>query len=215
MVLTTIIVGALAGTGLTQEKPLDIPKTELPAKAECLLCDGHGLEKPVGGVRYKGKTYFFCNSKEIAEFKKDPEAHVPPVLPRPMPPFDLADELGGNWNAGAMTGKLVLIDFWATWCGPCKEMFPTLEKLHAAYAPRGFEILSVSIDEKRPDLDKFLKSKKFPNPVLHDTKQTWAAWGVRSIPAVFLVKDGQVIAQWKGKAKRESLEAAIKGNLPK
>lgn len=212
MIVTSLIL-TLAATGY-QDKPVDVPKAEWPAKADCLLCAGeHGLEKPAGAVRYKGATYFFCNTKEVAEFKKDPEAYIPPVLPRPMAAFGLTDEAGKMWNLESMKGKLVLIDFWATWCGPCKEMFPILDKLHAAYSPKNFEILSVSIDEKRADLDKYLKSKKFPNPVLHDTKQTWAAWGVRSIPAMFLVKDGQVVAQWKGKAKKEALEAEIKEHL--
>lgn len=213
MIVSNLIFG-LAVLGF-QDKPVDVPKSEWPARAECLICAGeHGLEKPAGAVRYKGSTYYFCNTKEVADFKKDPEGFVPPVLPRAVAPFELKDETGKTWNAESMRGKLILVDFWATWCGPCKEMFPILDKLHAAYASKGFEILSVSIDEKRLDLEKYLKSKKFPNPVLHDTSQTWAAWGVRTIPAVFLVTDGQIVAQWKGKAKREVLEAEIKKNLP-
>jgi len=213
MIVSHLLLGLAAMA--RQDVPADVPKSDWPAKADCLICAGaHGLEKPAGALRYKGKTYYFCNTKEVAAFKRDPEAYIPPVLPRAMPAFSLADESGKRWNGESMKGKVVLVDFWATWCGPCKEMFPILDKLHAAYSTKGFELLSVSIDEKRPDLDKFLKSHKFPNPVLHDTAQTWAKWGVRSIPAVFLVKDGQIVAQWSGKAKKEALEEAIKKNLP-
>lgn len=213
--MTSIFFALTLVVNSAQDKPVDVPKSDWPAKADCLICAGsHGAEKPAGAIRYKGKTYYFCNTKEVAEFKKDPEAHIPPVLPRAMPALSLSDESGKKWNADAMKGKLLLVDFWATWCGPCKEMFPVLDKLHGAYASKGFDILSVSIDEKRPDLDKFLKSHKFPNPVLHDTTQTWAKWGVRTIPAAFLVKDGQIVAQWTGKAKKESLETAIKKHLP-
>src|SRR5687768_9894402 len=160
--IASIGVAVASMSAIAQDKPQDIPKKDLPKTAVCLMCSGHGEEKPAGGVAYKGKSYFFCNTKEIAAFKKDPEAHVPPVLPRDMRAFEIKDMAGKTWDAEAMKGKLVLIDFWATWCGPCKEMFPALDKLHAKYKDRGFELLSVSVDQKKADLDKFLKSHKFP-----------------------------------------------------
>lgn len=202
-----------------QDKPQDIPKKELPKEAECVICTmggaGHGKEKPAGGVMYKGAAYYFCNTKEIATFKKDPDAYVPPVLPRPMGEFNMVDAAGKTWNAEAMKGKLVLIDFWATWCGPCKDMFPILDKLHAKYNDKGYEMLSVSVDQKKADFDRFLKGHKFPNPVLHDATGTFSKWGVRSIPATFLIKDGQIVAQWTGKQSAKTLEQAITANLPK
>lgn len=215
---TLLTLIAILSIGL-QDKPQDIAKTDLPKEAECLVCsaggEGHGKEKPAGGLMYKGKAYYFCNTKEIADFKKDPDAFVPPALPRPMPEFSIADTTGKTWDAEAMKGKLVLIDYWATWCGPCKAMFPIFDKLHAKYKGKDFELLSVSVDEKKPDLDKFLKGHKFPNPVLHDTTGTYGKWGVKAIPATFLVKDGQVVAQWTGKVKESDLSAAIEANLPK
>lgn len=212
-----MILGAAALIAVAQDKPTDIAKKDLPKEAECIVCTshgaGHGKEKPAAGVMYKGNAYYFCNAKEVPEFKKDPEAFMPPVLPREMPAFSIADTTGKVWNAEAMKGKLVLIDYWATWCGPCKEMFPILDRLHAKYKKRGFEMLSVSVDQEKSDLDKFLKTKKFPNPVLHDTTQTYGKWGVRSIPATFLIKDGKIVAQWVGKVSEKELASAIEANL--
>ncbi|MGI8923335.1 MAG: redoxin domain-containing protein [Fimbriimonadales bacterium] len=210
IIALAIAVFAIAAA---QDTPTDIAKKDLPAMAKCLMCTDEGEEKPAGGLMYKGKAYYFCNANEIKAFKKDPEAYVPPVLPRPMPAFELKDTSGKTWDADAMTGKLVLIDYWATWCGPCKAMMPMLDKFHAKYKAQGFEILSVSIDEKRPALVKFLKGHKFPNPVLHDDDKTWQKWGVKNIPATFLVKDGKIVAQWVGKPTEKDLASAIDGNL--
>lgn len=203
--------------GLPQDQPQDIAKKELPKEAECAVCvatgESHGKEKPAAGVMYKGKSYYFCSGKEVATFKKDPEAFLPPVLPRPMPALELTDLSGKVWNADVMKGKVVFIDYWATWCVPCKAMFPILDKLYARYKDRGFELLSVSVDQKKPDLDKYLKGHSFPNPVLHDTSGVFAKWGVRTIPAAFLVKDGQIVAQWSGKQSEKTLDEAILGCL--
>lgn len=203
----------------SQDVPTDIPKSELPKSAECIICSangaGHGEEKPAAGVKYKGKAYFFCNVKEVESFKKDPELYMPPILPRPMPEFGLTDFSGKLWNAESLNQKLVLIDYWATWCEPCKKLMPVLEKLHKKYQPKGFELLSVSIDEKKEDLDKFLAKKKFANPVIHDQSQTYNKWGVRVIPTTFLIKEGQIIGQWTGITKESELDKAISQNLPK
>ncbi len=200
-----------------QSTPVDIPKADLPKSAHCVVCESdgqnHGMEKPAAGVLYQGKTYYFCNVKEVASFRKDPEAYMPPVLPRAMPAFDLNDLSGKRWNSAEFKGKTVLVDFWATWCVPCREVKPIVEKVRAKYAAKGFNVLSVSIDEKRTALDQFLVKNKFAGPVLHDTSQTWATWGVKSIPALFLVRDGQIVAQWRGKQTEKTLSAAVEKAL--
>lgn len=202
-----------------QDTPVDIPKGELIKSAPCVICsangEGHGEEKPAAGVKYKGKAYYFCNAKEVATFKADPESFMPPVLPRAMPKFDLTDTTGKAWNAASMKDKVVLVDYWATWCGPCKEMKPIIEKTHADFAPRNYEVLSVSIDEKKDTLTGFLKKNPFKNPVLFDTNQTWAEWKVRVIPAFFVVKNGQIVDQWVGKKSEKEVREIIEPHLPK
>lgn len=206
------MISALISLALAQG-PVAIPKSELPRKAKCVVCvangNDHGEEAVAGGARYKEVAYYFCNSREIAEFMKDPDSYVPPVLPRPMPPLNLADTAGVTWDAGSLEDRVVLVDFWATWCGPCKEMKPVLDRVRRDFVSKRFEVLSISIDEKRSDLDKYLTKVKFENPVLHDTGPTWQGWKVRVLPTFFLVKKGQIINQWSGKVKESVIRTAL------
>lgn len=212
-------MNALVGLALLfiQDPPVDIPKRELPKKAPCVVCNSmgeqHGDEKPVAGVKYKGTSYFFCNSGEIKTFKSDPEGYMPPVLPRAMPALELKDRAGTIWNKESFKGKVILVDFMASWCKPCHEIKPWLDKLRTELNPKGLEVLSVSIDDRKADFDKYVAKTKFDNPVMLDDKQTWAAWKVKAIPAMFLVKDGQIVRQWTGKPKKDELESAVRAAL--
>jgi thiol-disulfide isomerase/thioredoxin len=162
---------------------------------------------------YKGKPYYFCNPKEAPEFMKNPELYVPLSLPMALPELNLTDTMGKMWDAEAFKGKLILLDYWATWCKPCLALKPKLDKIRDAYKEKGFEILSVSTDDKQPTFTKFLTKAKWDNPVARDVNKTWANLKVISIPALFLVKDGQVIAQFRGNIDLKAVETAVKANL--
>lgn len=208
--MLTLIVSA-------QDKPQDIPKKELPKEAECSVCIAKGnpmeLEKPAAGVLYNGKSYYFCNAAELVEFKKNPELYVPLVLPMALPELNLKDESGKTWDTEAFKGKLVLLDYWATWCKPCLALKPKVDKIWDAYKSKGFDVLSINIDEKRDTLNKFLKKKPFDNPIAFDDKQTWSKLKVITIPALFLVKNGNVVAVFRGNADAKAIEAAVKANF--
>src|ERR1044072_509033 len=196
-----------------QDVPQDILKRDLPKSAHCAVCTangaGHEAEKAAAGVLYKGKSYFFCSAGEVATFKKNPETYVPFVLPMALPPFDLKDQSGKRWNSEAFKGRVVLIDFWATWCKPCLALKPGLDKVRAKYMKQGFEMLSVSVDEKKENLDKFLSKNKWDNTVLHDQGNTWLGFRLASIPYLALVKDGQLIREFRGSTKIADVEKAI------
>ncbi len=116
-------------------------------------------------------------------------------------------------------GKVLLIDFWATWCGPCVAEVPNVVKAYNKYHAKGFDVLGVSLD-RAPDkakLQKFLKDQKMPWRQIFDGKFWEAAnakaWGVQSIPFMVLIgKDGKIAAiNMRG----EALDPAIKAALAK
>src|SRR5947209_10385019 len=115
-ILTSLLLVTSIGAYAEQDSPVEIPKQELPKSAHCVVCESsgsaHGEEKPAAGGRYKGKEYYFCNTGEVATFKKDPEAFMPPVLPRSAPALDVKNLDGSAASLADFKGKVLLADFW-------------------------------------------------------------------------------------------------------
>ena len=94
----------------------------------------------------------------------------------------------------AVNGKVVLVDFWASWCAPCKASFPVMARLHREFAPRGLVIVAVGIDEKPAAATAFWKKLAPPFLTLHDRQQTLVKQaGVPTMPTSYLLgRDGRV-----------------------
>jgi peroxiredoxin len=131
------------------------------------------------------------------------------------PDFTLQDLSGKSVKLSDQKGKVVLVEFWATWCPPCRESIPTLEKLHRQYAAKGLVILAVSVDEGGLDaVKKFVADHKMTYPVLQGTDDVTGKYMVRLIPAMFLVdKQGNIKKQFMGGGNDDELDKEIKALL--
>jgi thiol-disulfide isomerase/thioredoxin len=88
----------------------------------------------------------------------------------------------------AFRGKVVLIDFWASWCAPCQTSFPALDALFREYESRGVQVLAVNLDERRRDADAFLRERPHTMPVLFDPRgEAPKAFGVKGMPSSFVI----------------------------
>lgn len=99
-----------------------------------------------------------------------------------------------------LRNRVVLVDFWASWCGPCKKSFPVMAELHRKYQPRGLEIIAISVDEKKAAMDAFLKKSQPPFTVVRDAQGHLAEIaGLETMPTSYLVgPDGRILAVHSG-----------------
>ena len=139
-------------------------------------------------------------------------------------PGDTFPDLGGFELAGTipsdLKGKVVLVDFWASWCVPCKASFPALDRLEKKHGAEGFAIIGVSVDESAKEMERFKSKNPVSFVLVHDVKQKLvAAVDAPTMPTSFLIgKDGKVIqkhAGFKGKETEDSLEKEISEALAK
>ena len=102
----------------------------------------------------------------------------------------------GTLRLADFRGKVVYLDFWASWCGPCRISLPMLEELRREYQAKGFEVIAVNVDENPQDALDFLKKYPVTYPVVRDPQQAIARlYNVPAMPSSFLIgRDGVVRA---------------------
>lgn len=123
-----------------------------------------------------------------------------PNITDPRIPIKLPTVQGDSLTLASLKGKVVLLDFWASWCIPCRAANKQLVKLYDKYKPQGFEIFSVSLDENKKAWEKAIKQDKITWLQVNDPRGSWGAqtavdWNISAIPATFLInKKGDVVA---------------------
>jgi peroxiredoxin len=125
------------------------------------------------------------------------------------PGFRLESLAGGEVDLASQRGKVVVLNFWATWCPPCVAEMPSLERLHRALSPEGLAVVTVSTDEDEAELRSFVSQRGLTLPVLLDPggRVAGGAYRTTGYPETFLLdRDGRVLRHVVGPAEWDSPE---------
>ncbi|MEN1681361.1 MAG: thioredoxin-like domain-containing protein [Planctomycetota bacterium] len=169
-----------------------------------------GISAVIGGAE---NTINFESAAADAAQRENP---LLALVGKPLPLTGLMQN-GQPFDIEQMKGKLVLVDFWATWCAPCRKELVNVAENYQKYNDKGFEVVAVSIDREMNDLQQFLTEKPMPWVVLADkhpqNRESMAAkYGISSVPTLLLV-DGQgkvVSANCRGARLGKEIEKALK-----
>jgi thiol-disulfide isomerase/thioredoxin len=125
----------------------------------------------------------------------------------PAPQFSLASRAGGQVSLADLKGQVVMINFWASWCGPCRQEFPALDQIYAKYKPMGFTLVAINVESEKADAEKFLGAMPVNFPILFDPDNTVSGkYGVSAMPTTVLV-DRQGRVRWQHRAYKPGDEA--------
>jgi thiol-disulfide isomerase/thioredoxin len=139
---------------------------------------------------------------------------APPKIPDRLPQFSLADLDGNATSIQSFDGKSLIINFWATWCAPCRSEIPLLERLHAEWLGRNVSVVGIAVDHRDQVLD-FAKRFKIGYPLLigeQDALDAAAAFGVETpvLPfTVFTDRRGEVVALFIGELHQRQAELIL------
>jgi len=147
-------------------------------------------------------------SGSLAKFKLAKE-------PKPLPDLAFTDADDKPVKLADYKGKVVLVNFWATWCPPCLEEMPAMERLWRKHKDAGFVLVAVSVDTDPQKVTPFVNEHKLTFPIAFDAKMAIAErYGVRALPSSFIVgRDGTLAGlalgprHWDGKASHRLIEA--------
>jgi thiol-disulfide isomerase/thioredoxin len=125
-----------------------------------------------------------------------------PLLRRPVPPADFSASLpdGKTVTLAGLKGKVVFLNFWATWCGPCRAEMPSMENLYRRFRSRGLEILAVDCGETQKEISAFMDQLRLTFPAAPDgSGRISGQYGITAIPTTFIInREGFIIAKVVG-----------------
>lgn len=186
-------------------------------QAVCAVCgprEGAGFEPVKARATYKGKSYAFCSLKCKVEFLKDPESFLVTDEGKPAPAFTLKGFDGKPLSLEQFRGRVVLLDFWGTFCMPCVKALPELQALHAKYESRGFAVIGVTVDENAAHVKKATARAKVTYPIVQAMPPVWSAYKINALPSLVLVgRDGKIVKRYGGEADRAAMLAEIEKAL--
>ena len=125
-----------------------------------------------------------ASAAELKRWEAEPSA----------PAIELLTAAGAPISLQEFRGKVVLVNFWATWCEPCVTEMPALQQLRTTFGPRDFEVLAVNLQEGPAKINAFVEKSGVSFPIVRDTDGAVArVWGARVLPASYLIdRDGRI-----------------------
>ncbi len=161
---------------------------------------------------FNNSDYLFGSSEENGPYPPNyiPAAQKTSAL---APDFTLPTSDGKSMKLSDLKGKVVIVDFWATWCPPCRKGIPDLIALKKKYGAKGFEIVGVSVDtDTKNEVVPFMKEQKINYPVVYGNMNVYQQYGgIRAIPTSFVIdKQGKIVASYEGLIPVETYENHIK-----
>ncbi len=191
MLYLEVIKDFTKGKELVEKLKTDFPDTKLGKNADKIL---ESIEKQAAAAKIQGG---------LAAGATFPDFNVKSISGEPL-------------SVGGYKGKVVLVDFWATWCGPCRAELPNVIETYKKYHDKGFEIIGVSLDSDRDKLDAFLKKQDGMTWQQFFDGQGWGnelakKYGVESIPFTVLIgPDGKIIGKdLRGDALATAVSSAV------
>jgi cytochrome c biogenesis protein CcmG, thiol:disulfide interchange protein DsbE len=136
---------------------------------------------------------------------------------RVAPDFTRADLTGKSLSLRSYRGKLVLLNFWATWCAPCLTEIPVFAAWQRTYGPGGLQIVGISMDDDSAQVVRVYEKDRLNYPVaMGDAKLGELFGGVLGLPLSYLIDpDGRIVGRYQGEPDLKQLEARIKSLLPR
>ena len=157
------------------------------------------------------EVFTFVPPPGAVEVEQFGMASAPAMEGRPAPGFTLTSLGGKKRSLEQYRGRIVLLDFWATWCAPCRKELPHLEALYRKYGKDQLVVFAINTSEARGKVEDFIRRSGYTFPVLLDTDgSVMSSFGVTSIPQIFVIdREGKIAVHLVGLRSEDSLIAAL------
>jgi thiol-disulfide isomerase/thioredoxin len=131
-----------------------------------------------------------------------------PLLNKPAPSFVRTDISQQRINLASYRGKVVLLNFWATWCGPCQIEIPRFVQWQMRYGPAGLQVIGVSMDDDSAPVHALARKRRVNYPIVMGDQQIGTSYGgILGLPVTFLIdRQGNIVARYKGETSLGTME---------
>lgn len=212
-----IWIALLAAIACVAAPAIAADTTTRPDSAICPVCAvlyrNKAPQLVVAESNFEGKTYYFSSSECKSQFDVNPEHFFELPLLRTAPPFNLLAFSGGRDSTENYRGRIILLDFWASWCAPCVKTMKDLEALYQLYRSDSVVVIGITLDSLgNQKVNEHLARNKITYPILWEnrTSPTWLQYGVKSLPSLYLInREGQIVRQWRGAGEKSEIAAAL------